>query len=71
MNNKLYCAQCGDFVPYDVRTELETYPVLGVPTEIEASVSYCRLCGKQLWNDNLDNENLKTALAKAGVHTEQ
>lgn len=67
MDNALYCVQCRDFVPFDVRTELETYPVLGAPTEIEARVSYCRNCGRQLWNDNLDNENLKKALEEAAA----
>lgn len=67
MSNKLYCVQCQDLVSFDVRTEKESYPVRGVPTEIEAQVSYCRCCGNQLWNEELDNENLKKALEKGHV----
>lgn len=67
MDNKLYCVQCKDFVPFEVRAEVEAYPVLGVPTEIEAQVSYCLCCGSQLLNEELDNENLKRALEKGRV----
>lgn len=68
MSDKLYCVQCQDLVPFDVRTETESYPVRGVPTEIEARVSYCRCCGNQLWNDKLDTDNLNRAYEKAGIH---
>lgn len=68
MNDKLYCVQCDDLVPFEVRTEIESYPVRGVPTEIEAQVSYCCCCGNQLWNDELDADNINRAYEKAGIH---
>ena len=64
---KLYCPSCGDWMPFAVRKELETYPVNGVDTQIEAKVSYCKKCGRQLWNEQDDSENLKAAFKAAGL----
>lgn len=61
MEERVYCPICGDFEPIEVRLEKETYPVKNEPIEIMAKVSYCKHCGAELWNETLDNENLKTA----------
>ena len=61
MEAKIYCPKCGDFRPYEVKEERETYPVKNEPVEIMAKVSYCKCCGEMLWNEELDDVNLKMA----------
>jgi len=44
-----------------VRKEMETYPVKGESITIEANVTYCDVCGEQIWDQELDDENLVKA----------
>jgi putative zinc finger/helix-turn-helix YgiT family protein len=46
---------------YEVRKEMETYPVKGEAITIEANVTYCNVCGEQIWDQELDDENLVKA----------
>lgn len=62
MDQFLYCQRCGEVSEVEIREEKETYPVKNELTEIMASVTYCRQCGEQVWNESLDENNLKEAL---------
>lgn len=61
MVEQLFCPDCGDERDIEIREEMETYPVKGEPIEVLACVTYCRHCGNQIWNNKLDDENLKNA----------
>jgi putative zinc finger/helix-turn-helix YgiT family protein len=61
MGNMLYCSKCEKEREIEVREEKEVYPVKGEETEILANVTYCKHCGKQIWNDEFEGENLKKA----------
>jgi len=67
MDNRLYCPSCDEVRDVIIKTEIESYPVKNEPTEIEAQVTYCKHCGEQIWNEELDPENLKTAYRKYRV----
>ena len=61
MEAKMFCANCKEDQEFVVRVEEESYPVKGEETTIHANVAYCTVCGEQIWNQELDDENLKTA----------
>lgn len=61
MNKKYVCPKCAEYREVSVRQEKETYPVRGENITVDASVAYCACCGKQVWVDELDNENLRKA----------
>ena len=61
MDQYLYCQRCGEVSEVEIREEKETYPVKNEQTEILASLTYCRQCGEQIWNESLDENNLKEA----------
>lgn len=67
MNKCLYCLKCDKEQEYEVRQEKESYPVRGEQTAIIAQVTYCKQCGDQIWNDDLDEANLKEAYRKYRV----
>lgn len=59
-----YCPKCNKERETEIREEKEIYPVKNEPTEILAKVTYCKHCGEQIWNDELDNNNLQEAYHK-------
>lgn len=61
----LYCHVCGKSQPILIVYEYETYPVKGVNTTILADVTYCKICGTQILNIELDDKNLKRAYEEA------
>ena len=61
MNNYMYCPECGEEREIELREERESYPVKNEPTEIMAQVTYCKHCEEQIWNEELDDNNLKEA----------
>src|SRR5659263_618255 len=61
MNKHMYCPECGEIREVEIREEKESYPVKNVQTEVMAHVTYCKHCGEQIWNEELDEENLKLA----------
>lgn len=61
MNKYMFCMSCGEEREVEIREEKEAYPVKNEPTEINAQVTYCKHCGEQIWNEELDEENLKEA----------
>lgn len=52
------CDACNREVRTHVEKRVEEYPVKGTPISIEATVRVCSECGKTLWDDDLDNQNL-------------
>lgn len=64
MNNNMYCPECKCEREVEIRNEKEVYPVKGEDTEIDAKVTYCKFCGEQIWNDEVNNDNLIRALNK-------
>lgn len=61
MNEKYFCPRCSDWKGVIVKHEIETYPVRGENTTVDAVVAYCNCCGEQLWVDEFDSENLRKA----------
>ena len=61
MEMKFFCTVCKEDQEFEIRKERETYPVKNDPITIDADVTYCSVCGEQIWNQELDDANLKTA----------
>lgn len=62
LKEEIFCPKCKKFCKYTVKNEEETYPVMVEENiTIVAKVSYCSCCGEQLWNDELEDENLNKA----------
>lgn len=59
-----YCPNCDAEVSTTVRTISETYPVKGEDITIDAHVRFCDCCGSDLWDEQLDSQNLLDAFAK-------
>ena len=60
----MYCPNCDSEVKSSVRVISETYPVKGEDITIEAHVRFCDCCGNDLWDENLDAQNLLDAFAE-------
>lgn len=58
---KFLCENCGEVKDTHIETRLETYPVKGENTTISASVRVCNICGKDIYDEELDSKNLLTA----------
>lgn len=61
MERKLYCPYCSEEEYYTIERTKETYPVKGEDTEINALVTKCCNCGNEIWNEELDSQNIKQA----------
>lgn len=64
MNTMLYCPSCGREEPFTIETVKETYPVKGENIEIDAKVSYCCNCHSEVWNEELDSQNILDAYSR-------
>lgn len=60
----MYCPNCNSEVESIVRTVSETYPVKGENITIEARVRFCKCCNEDIWDDELDEQNLINAFAE-------
>ena len=60
-DKNIYCPCCRRNVDSIVRTVSETYPVKGEDTTIEAEVRFCSRCGSDIWDEELDPQNLEKA----------
>lgn len=58
MEDKFYCSECYNYVDTEVNTIFETYDVEGVSVTTESSVRYCKDCGNQIFDCDLDSKNL-------------
>jgi len=61
VEKKIFCPVCKKDQDYEIRKETETYPVKNEPVTIEANVTYCSVCGEKIWNQEIDDVNLKAA----------
>lgn len=59
----IYCPQCRRYISGSVRTVTETYPVKGEDITIEAQVRFCDHCGSDVWDEELDPQNLERAFS--------
>lgn len=57
----IYCPHCKRNVESSVRAISETYPVRGEDITIEAQVRFCDCCGVDVWDKDLDPQNLEMA----------
>lgn len=57
----MYCLKCGEEREIEIKQEVESYPVKNEKIEVSAQVTYCKHCGEQIWNEELDDNNLKEA----------
>lgn len=63
-NDKLiYCPHCQQDVSSTVRTISESYPVKGEEITVEAQVRFCNRCGSEVWDEELDPQNLERAFS--------
>lgn len=60
----MYCPNCDSEVSSSVRVISETYPVKGENITIDAQVRFCNCCGNDLWDEQLDAQNLLNAFAE-------
>ena len=60
----MYCPNCATEVNTIVREVTETYPVKGEDISINARGRFCTCCHMDLWDDELDGQNLLDAYAK-------
>ncbi|WP_164723670.1 type II TA system antitoxin MqsA family protein [Thermosipho globiformans] len=59
---KLFCETCNRFVDYDTIEKEEIYNVKGTDKiKVNAKVAICKNCGTELFDNFLENENLKKA----------
>lgn len=61
MEKFMYCLKCGEEREIEIKQEVESYPVKNENIEVSAQVTYCKHCGEQIWNEELDDNNLKEA----------
>jgi len=61
MKTMMLCPTCMKDREFEIRKEMETYPVKGESITIEADVTYCNVCGEQIWNQELDDGNIMSA----------
>lgn len=58
---KGFCPNCFKEVELEIETRLETYPVKGEPTTVEAQVCVCPDCKNDVWVTEYDEANLERA----------
>ena len=58
---KCYCEQCNSMSDYDIKSQIESFPVYGEEIEIKSNVAVCKSCGTVLFNEELDSKNLLLA----------
>ena len=59
----MYCPNCNSEVLTEVKTVSETYPVKGEEITVTAKVRCCKNCGQDIWDEELDGQNLLDAFA--------
>lgn len=60
----MYCPNCNSEVESVERIVSETYPVKGEDITIAAHVKFCMCCNQDIWDDELDAQNLLNAFAE-------
>ena len=61
----MYCENCKTDCEVNIKEEQETYRILNKEDiTINAKVTYCSICKNQIFNIDVDNENIKNAYEK-------
>lgn len=60
----MYCPQCDKEQETKIITKVETFPVKGQKISITSTVRVCSSCDDEIWDPELDDENLKKAYDK-------
>lgn len=58
---KFYCEKCKKLTDTRIKKVTEDYKVKDENVTIEANLRYCTVCGEELWDNELDGENLRKA----------
>lgn len=58
----LWCVYCEEEVPHREQIRKETYQVKGKDIEVDAVVSFCKKCGREIWNEKEDSKTIKRVL---------
>ena len=58
---KCFCERCNMMVDYDTRSVVESFPVYGEQIQIQSSIAVCKNCGSEIFNEQLDSNNLLVA----------
>lgn len=57
----MFCPNCYNDSLTEIKEEVETLSVKDMTINIVSKIAYCKECGNQIWNKELDEENLKRA----------
>ncbi|TYB96401.1 MAG: DUF4065 domain-containing protein [Kosmotoga sp.] len=60
----LYCENCDDFVNYNVIKKREIYEIKNDKIEIVSNIAKCTICGSELYDIKLEDDNLKRVYRK-------
>mgnify|MGYP001591153608 CR=1 FL=1 len=58
---KTYCPKCENLKDFKIKSKTEIYSVKREEIKIRANVAFCADCGRELFNKELDKENLNLA----------
>lgn len=58
---KCFCEHCNKMVDYDTKSVVESFPVYGEQIQIQSSIAVCKECGSEIFNEQLDSNNLLMA----------
>lgn len=61
MQDKNYCEVCDDLVDYYVKRKKEKYEIKDEVVEIISNIAVCRNCGTELFDIDLEDDNLQRA----------
>jgi YgiT-type zinc finger domain-containing protein len=64
MTRKGYCPQCGTKREIETKMVKQTFPVLGELIEVESEVAFCKACGEEVFDRELDFAALEKAYDK-------
>lgn len=57
----MICSNCYNENDFEIRNENEIICVRGEEVEVVSKVTYCKKCGRKVWNSDCDDDNLKNA----------
>ena len=58
---KCFCEHCNKMVDYDTKSVVASFPVYGEQIQIQSSIAVCKECGSEIFNEQLDSNNLLLA----------
>lgn len=64
MAKKGYCPKCDARRELEIRRVKQTFPVLGELIEVKSEVAFCKVCGEDVFDRELDFATLEKAYDK-------